>query len=334
MDCAAIYDLVSAYALDSLEPDETADVRRHLAFCPACAAVSAQFERVATLITYLAPQVSPPPDVKAALFSRIAQTHTAQRTLPSPSIAARAFSVHAIPAPSATIPASQPSGPIPPSSTPVSAARRTRNRLGLPGLRASWSTPRTWRSYTLPVATTAIPLVLALAIVGGWAYSLYDDAANARDDQSFMGTFSSVLSGGNGNLYELTSAAELPDAEGQFLASLDGNDGILMVSGLNPGQSDQAYEVWIEQDGAMYRYSTLDVDRHGNGQMLIEVDGTFKRCRGVYIQLAPMDGNTGNRSDVLWTSLTTPGPANGGKQTEGDPEIGSSTVATVPLSSK
>ena len=194
--------------------------------------------------------------------------------------------------------------------------------------------PGSWRSYSLPVATTAIPLVLALALVGGWAYTLYDDASSARDDQNFMGTFSSVLSGGNGNLFELTSTASAQGAEGQFLASLDGNDGILMVSGLLPDQADQSYEVWIEQDGQKYRYSTLDVDSRGNGQMLIEVDGTFKRCRGVYIQLAPVDGNGGTRSDVLWTSLTTPGPANGDNLTEGDPEIGSSTVATVPLSSK
>ena len=177
--------------------------------------------------------------------------------------------------------------------------------------------------------------MLALALVGGWAYTLYDDAANARDDQNFMGTFSSVLSGGNSNLFELTSTAAAQGAEGQFLASLDGNDGILMVSGLQADQSDQTYEVWIEQDGQKYRYSTLDVDSHGNGQMLIEVDGSFKRCRGVYIQLAPVDGNGGTRSDLLWTSLMTPGPANGDNNlTEGDPEIGSSTVATVPLSSK
>lgn len=203
----------------------------------------------------------------------------------------------------------------------------------MPDLRASWSTPRSWRSYTLPVATTAIPLVLALALVGGWAYTLHGDAESARDDQDIMGTFSSVLSGGDGNLYPMVSAAGVAGAEGQFFASPDGNDGILMVSGLKPEQTDRNYEVWIERDGQTFKYATLEVDGQGNGRMLIEVDGSFKLCRGVYIQEAAADGDAGSGSNVLWTSLTTPGPANGGKQTEGDPEIGSS-VATVRLASK
>ncbi len=333
MNCDAIHDFASGYVLDALDPDEVLLVDAHVRACAACAAHTDELERTVSLLPYLSRRATPPPDVKAALFSRIAQAQThpfGQHT----DVASRQPSVvHAIPEATPTIPASRPEVT---ETTPRggSPSRKRRGLFSLPSSRAGWAVPGSWRSYSLPVATTAIPLVLALALVGGWAYTLYDDASSARDDQNFMGTFSSVLSGGDGNLFELTSTASAQGAEGQFLASLDGNDGILMVSGLQPDQADQTYEVWIEQDGQKYRYSTLDIDSRGNGQMLIEVDGTFKRCRGVYIQLAPVDGNGGTRSDVLWTSLTTPGPANGDNLTEGDPEIGSSTVATVPLSSK
>jgi Anti-sigma-K factor rskA/Putative zinc-finger len=330
MDCDAILDLAPGFVLDALDPDETKRVGAHIGACAACAAHTAELERTVGLLPYLSPRATPPPDVKAALFTRIAQA----QARPADQIAAVTVSrpsvIHAIPERTSTIPAFRPS----PTVSAPAAASAPRKRRGLFGLRTERMARASWRSYSLPVATTAIPLVLALALVGGWAYSLYDDASSARDDQSFMGTFSSVLSGGEGNLFDLTSTAAAKGAEGQFLASLDGNDGILMVSGLQPEQADQTYEVWIEQDGKMYRYSTLDVDSQGNGQLLIEVDGTFKRCRGVYIQLAPVDGNAGSRSDVLWTTLMTPGPANGDNLTEGDPEIGTTTVATVPLSSK
>jgi anti-sigma factor RsiW len=333
MDCDAIHDLATGYVLDALDPDEREVVEAHLRSCASCATHTAELERTVSLLPYLSKRATPPPDVKAALFSRIAQAQTRTAEQASDVAASRQATVHALPGATPTIPSSRPVATAPSSVGRINSRRR-RRLFGLPAGKSGWAVPSSWRSYSLPVATTAIPLVLALALVGGWAYTLYDDAANARDDQNFMGTFSSLLAGGDGDLFELTSTAAAQGAEGQFLASLDGSDGILMVSGLKPEQSEQAYEVWIEQDGQKYRYSTLDVDSHGNGQMLIEVDGTFKRCRGVYIQLAPVDGDGGTRSDVLWTSLTTPGPANGDNLTEGDPEIGSSTVATVPLSTK
>ncbi len=338
MDCAAIHDLIPAYALNALLEEEVPNVRAHLATCPACAVNLAEYERIAAMMAHLAPQATPPPDVKAALFARIGQSHTAQRSVGRvtaiTSSPERQSATPSLPASTPSIPVSRPTAVAPAGATTLTSAKRFSRSFGLPGLRAPLSAPRSWRSYTVPVATTAIPLVLALAIVGGWGYSLRDDAASARDDQNFMGTFSSVLSGGDGNLYQLVSAAEVAGAEGQFLANPDGNDGILMVSGLAPERTGQSYEVWIERDGRKFKYSDLDIDSGGNGQMLIEVAGSFKLCRGVYIQLAPVNDTFGNRSDVLWTSLTTPGPANGGKQTEGDPDLGSSNVATVQLASK
>jgi len=331
MDCDAIRDLIPVYPLGALSRDEILTVNRHVERCAACAAAITEYEGVAAMMAHLAAPKNPPLEAKAALFARVAQSDTAHRAAGRVTAVApeRATGWTAVldPGSTATIPASRPGVTDPASTPPVRASR-----FGRLDPRASWSTPRSWRSYTVPVATTAIPLVLALALVGGWAYSLRDDAASARDDQNFMGTFSSVLSSGDGNLYQMVAAAEVPEAEGQFLASPDGNDGILMVSGLEPERSDGNYEVWIEQDGRTFKYATLQVDRQGNGQMLIEVVGSFKLCRGVYIQEAPVNGDTGG-ANVLWTSLTTPGPANGGKQTEGDPEIGSS-VATVQLASK
>ncbi len=50
MDHAEIQELLGAYALDAVEPDEAAQIERHLAGCPQCAAEVASYREVAGLL--------------------------------------------------------------------------------------------------------------------------------------------------------------------------------------------------------------------------------------------------------------------------------------------
>ncbi len=79
-------DLAAAYALGALEPAERDQVERHRRLCPACDRLLAEESRVANLLPFAVPASTvPPPDVKVALFARIAhaQQHTADADLPS-----------------------------------------------------------------------------------------------------------------------------------------------------------------------------------------------------------------------------------------------------------
>ena len=67
-------DLIAAYALGALDTDERLAVERHAAFCPDCAHLLAEIRRTAAMLPFVAAPASASPDVKAALFTRIAQS--------------------------------------------------------------------------------------------------------------------------------------------------------------------------------------------------------------------------------------------------------------------
>jgi anti-sigma-K factor RskA len=65
-------DLVDAYALGALEPDEVDVVERHLETCGSCRALAAQAQRTTDLLLYAAPPATPPPSLRARVLGRIA----------------------------------------------------------------------------------------------------------------------------------------------------------------------------------------------------------------------------------------------------------------------
>lgn len=67
-------DLVAAYALGALDDNERFAVDRHASFCPDCARLLAENRRTAAMLPFVAAPASASPDVKAALFTRIAQS--------------------------------------------------------------------------------------------------------------------------------------------------------------------------------------------------------------------------------------------------------------------
>ncbi|HUI72430.1 MAG TPA: anti-sigma factor [Spirochaetia bacterium] len=66
-----IRELISAYALDALDPEESALVRGHLATCAACRRELAAYQRVTDKIALSAPEVSPPPDLEERILRQV-----------------------------------------------------------------------------------------------------------------------------------------------------------------------------------------------------------------------------------------------------------------------
>lgn len=104
-----IKELLAAYALDALDPDENAIVKSHLAEgCSSCQQQLAEFESVSGLIGLTAEPVAPPRQTRAALLAAIASEdekhHEAIHYLPAgqgnwetifPGITMRQLSVNA-----------------------------------------------------------------------------------------------------------------------------------------------------------------------------------------------------------------------------------------------
>jgi hypothetical protein len=74
MNCEQIRDLLEAYALDALEPDERTAVETHLANCDNCRALAAQYAEVVDLLpgaVALASPLQPPAAAKQRLLAAV-----------------------------------------------------------------------------------------------------------------------------------------------------------------------------------------------------------------------------------------------------------------------
>lgn len=71
-NCDEMIDLIPAFVLGALDPDEAARVATHIAACPRCRTEAESFRDTMGLLPYAAGAIDPPPHVKRQLFARIA----------------------------------------------------------------------------------------------------------------------------------------------------------------------------------------------------------------------------------------------------------------------
>jgi anti-sigma-K factor RskA len=82
-DDTHVLDLLPAFALGSLDPDEASRVEQHLLSCLICRNESSAFQAVSAQLSFAVPPVAPPPDLKQRLMDRAQATH------PKPGVAAK-----------------------------------------------------------------------------------------------------------------------------------------------------------------------------------------------------------------------------------------------------
>ena len=71
MNCQELEELLGAYALEALSPEERQAADAHLATCPKCARTVHQLQAIVDLFPLSVPAIDPPPRVKAQILARI-----------------------------------------------------------------------------------------------------------------------------------------------------------------------------------------------------------------------------------------------------------------------
>src|SRR5205823_3982185 len=66
-----VHDLVAAYVLGAVTPDEASLVEEHLATCAACRRLEGELREVAALLPVVAGERTPPPDLKARVMAAV-----------------------------------------------------------------------------------------------------------------------------------------------------------------------------------------------------------------------------------------------------------------------
>ena len=71
MRCAEVHPNLAAFVLDGLEPEETAEIRRHLASCPRCQDEVRELRKVNRALEAAPPPADPPSYLKEGILSRV-----------------------------------------------------------------------------------------------------------------------------------------------------------------------------------------------------------------------------------------------------------------------
>ncbi len=78
-----IQELIPAYALDVVSPDERARVQAHLKTCELCRQTLSEFADVTADLALTVPMATPPPDLKLRTMERAMHSHTQKPERPS-----------------------------------------------------------------------------------------------------------------------------------------------------------------------------------------------------------------------------------------------------------
>ncbi len=245
VDCGYVADQAAAFALGALEPAERVNVERHIRSCTHCASIVADLEATAGLLPFVAPPAVPTLAAKTALFARIAQAEATTGAPVAPYVPSRrsparlARPSHIAPLPTMlTIPASSPArhpGAVAPTPPVVPAATQSK------------------RWYAVGSPLTTIPLVLALALVTAWSFTLRDQGPTGSDRADVaterLDTGSSV-----------TTGAEVDTGDGGVERILR-LDGLVDVGSLDTaaGEAETASDLDANADLLGFVYSGVDV---------------------------------------------------------------------------
>ena len=299
-------DLAAAYALGALEPTERERVERHCRVCPACADLIAEDARTVGFLPLAALQVRPAPDVKVALFARIAHAQHAAAEADLPTRRPRTLP------PTLTIPASRPTAS---PATPAPAAEAPTRSFGPWGRRSAGS--------RLGWATTflSVPLLLALVATGIWGMQLraqvVERGTQLNDLQAQLANFAA-----GAVRYDLDPSSAAPQAKGSIVLDADQREGVLMVD-LN-SRGPGTYQMMVVKDGKLVPEAELQVNEQGVGQATFELDRPFDEYQSVQVQAKPLESGA---ADPTAPESILSGDIGG---SIGSPGSGANSANTVP----
>jgi len=257
-------ELVAAYALGALEPEESAAVDAHIWGCVTCDHALIDAQSVAGMLSFMAPSRVPPVDSKAALFARVAQAQQAATAASLPTQPLDVWRTPTIPASTALVAAAQ----VP---APVAA-----NAVTLPKRGNHWL-----------VSFLSLPLLVALVATGFWGLQLRNQltAQNGQlvELQSELTNFASGTTS-----YQLSPGFAAPQAEGQVVVGADNRAGRVQID-VNTDQGARDYEMLINDNGVLVPAAEISVDQQGRGQASFQLDQPFSDYSNVYIRAKPVD---------------------------------------------
>lgn len=276
-------DLVAAYALGALEPEEREQVERHCRACVRCARLVADERRLVGLLPLAAPSAVPAPDVKLALFARVAQSQAMGQALgrsqgqraaePTPPTSRE----QALLPPTLTIPASRPATPAPTAVPPPALAAERRSRFG-------------WAGSAL-----ALPLLVALVATGAWGWQLRGQVAESSGQVSELEA--SLANFGS----DATESLPLngPRGQGELRIGADQQEAMLRMQ-VDESNAGMSYRfTGLNQNGQIVPLSELRADAQGKVLEIFPFEQSLDEYSRFSVEARPVADETGSGEPVM-----------------------------------
>jgi anti-sigma-K factor RskA len=289
-DYESIEELLPAYALGALDPEDFVRVEAYLAAHPEARHEVEELRETLGVLALSAPPLAPPPGAKAALLARVEQLAAPEQ--------------HAGPRPLSFVP------PIAPTTAPPEGVVRPfRGPTEGPNRR-----DRGWRAA---LAAVAAAVILGLT---GWNVALQRQVSTVHNDVTALeGQISAQAdSVALGRLVSdrqfarplTSSAAEGPYASsggpaGYLYADPAGGVALMNCYWMPKLAENQVYQVWLlRADGTRDSGGTFTVDERGNASVVIKAPSTFSAYTSVGVTAEPAGGSTGPTTPrVVWAEL-------------------------------
>jgi len=303
LDCSFVEENASALALGALDSDEIARINSHVSWCPNCARHVHEIRKTVGYLPFLSSAAVPSASAKSQLFDRI---KLGQQQAPL---------VVETSGRSLTIPSSQSLFDLENSKPATSVTSNGGNRTR----RINWAV------FAAPLA--AVPLVVALAIVGGWALRTQDQLDDRRTQAQVLQSENADLSAKVSMLsnslgpsssfdFEAADSGFGGNAGGSFVPLV--NDHWANLTVWNLPTTSRAYKVLVEtESGQLQQVGEFNVDETGRGQVMLELASPVDHYKSVHVQPVKLaenaiPNNSIDDGDVLWTDLNSSLDSNGG----------------------
>lgn len=276
-----ILELLPAYTIGALEPDEMLAVDAYLKDQQDLLSRLRQLEAATTQLAYVAPDTPLPANAKSQLMTRI-QAEVAETSVTS-------------------VAAFQPAPPLRRPVAPESSLNwLTRLRLTL----------RALNPWAIATGCALLVLILLTVYVSQLQSRLGQMSAQLdtlqteinqlqQQQQADRHMLALIANTAPERVLQLPGTAELPQASGIFYSSSD-SQGVLILHGLTPLPPDQTYQLWlIPADGPPESAGLLAVPAAGPTWLTVDVPSTARNFAKVGVSLEPAGGSPAPTKVVL-----------------------------------
>lgn len=259
-------DLVDAYALGSLEPEEVDAVERHLDNCPDCRTLAVAARETTERLLTAGPLIAPPPALKQRVMDRIR--------------AERAQSAAGAEQPTANDEHAPPLHHVTPEDAP-------QHHIA----------PEAPKHHVAPEhAAHAGRFRRAMSILFN---------ASQQDEAVVGDVLRGLLSEPDCVIWPVAGTPDAPDASARLIGSPSRRDAVIITTGLGQPEAGQAYQVWFLRDGKPVPNAMFTVDRTGRGSRLVVARDPLSVYDTVAITPEPEEGSLAPTGPIVLAGALT-----------------------------